>query len=85
MSGRRVSADATGSRGKRRMASVLAIVGGMLGSGKTSLILEGARRVTARGLRPAVITNDHGRGLVDTALAHAAGVSAEPTLLRQTT
>ena len=76
MSGRRVSADATGSRGKRRMASVLAIVGGMLGSGKTSLILEGARRVTARGLRPAVITNDHGRGLVDTALAHAAGVAA---------
>jgi hypothetical protein len=54
---------------------VLAIVGGMLGAGKTSLILEAARRVTARGLRPAMVTNDQGRGLVDTELARAAGVS----------
>ena len=53
---------------------MLAIVGGMLGAGKTSLILEAARRVTARGLRPAMITNDQGRGLDDTDLARAAGV-----------
>ena len=57
-----------------RTRPVLAIVGGMLGAGKTSLILEAARRLAARGLRAAMITNDQGSGLVDTALAHAAGV-----------
>ena len=62
------------SRPAGRTPPVLAIVGGMLGAGKTSLILEAARRLSARGLRPAMVTNDQGRGLVDTALAHAAGV-----------
>jgi hypothetical protein len=61
-------------RRQRRVAPVLAVVGGMLGAGKTSLILEAARRVTARGLRPAMVTNDQGRGLVDTELARVAGV-----------
>jgi len=55
---------------------VLAIVGGMLGAGKTSLILEAARRIRTRGLRPAIVTNDQGSGLVDTALAEQAGVPA---------
>ena len=53
----------------------LAIVGGMLGAGKTTLILDAARRLTARGLRVAIITNDQGDDLVDTALARAAGMS----------
>jgi hypothetical protein len=46
----------------------------MLGAGKTTLILEASRRLTRRGLRPAVVTNDQGRDLVDTALARAAGM-----------
>ena len=61
------------SRPAGRTPPVLAIVGGMLGAGKTSLILEAARRLSARGLRPAMVTNDQGRGLVDTALALGGG------------
>ena len=52
----------------------LALVGGMLGAGKTSLILAAAGRLAARGRRVAVVTNDQGGGLVDTSLARAAGV-----------
>jgi hypothetical protein len=46
----------------------------MLGAGKTTLILEAAKRLTERGLRPAMVTNDQGRYLVDTALARRCGV-----------
>ena len=59
-----------------RRPPTLAIVGGMLGAGKTTLILEAARRLQSRGLRAAIVTNDQGGGLVDTALAEAAGVPA---------
>lgn len=62
------------SRRPERIPPVLAVVAGMLGAGKTSLILEAARRLVARGMRPAIVTNDQGSGLVDTALAQAAGV-----------
>ena len=55
-------------------APILVLVGGMLGAGKTSLILEGARRLQRRGRRVGVITNDQGQHVVDTALAHAAGM-----------
>lgn len=50
---------------------VLALVGGFLGAGKTTLILHAAGLLRARGLRVAVITNDQDRGLVDTKLAEA--------------
>lgn len=53
---------------------VLAVVGGMLGAGKTTLVLEAARRLTSRGLRVAVVTNDQGGDLVDTALVRARGL-----------
>jgi CobW/HypB/UreG, nucleotide-binding domain len=46
----------------------------MLGAGKTTLILEAAKRLTQRGLRPAMVTNDQGRDLVDTVLARRWGV-----------
>jgi hypothetical protein len=55
----------------------LVIVGGMLGAGKTTLILAAARRLASRGLRCAVVTNDQGHGLVDTALARAASLPVE--------
>ena len=44
-------------------------VGGFLGSGKTSLMLEAGRRLRARGLNVAILTNDQADGLVDTVTA----------------
>lgn len=54
----------------------IAIVGGFLGSGKTSLILSAARELEQRGLRCAVILNDQSDELVDTRHADAQGVLA---------
>lgn len=50
----------------------LIIAGGFLGAGKTTLLLQAAAILRQRGLRVALITNDQGRELVDTALAAAA-------------
>jgi Ni2+-binding GTPase involved in maturation of urease and hydrogenase len=47
------------------------MVGGFLGAGKTTALLRAAERLTARGLRAGLITNDQSGGLVDTAIAHA--------------
>lgn len=47
------------------------MVGGFLGAGKTTTLLRAAERVTARGLRVGLITNDQSGGLVDTALARS--------------
>jgi hypothetical protein len=52
----------------------LVIVGGMLGAGKTTLVLAAAMRLVADGRRVGIVTNDQGRGLVDTALARIANV-----------
>ncbi|MFZ0301537.1 MAG: GTP-binding protein [Terracidiphilus sp.] len=54
----------------------IVIVGGFLGSGKTSLILSAARLLEKRGLRCAVILNDQGVELVDTRHAEIEGVLA---------
>lgn len=47
-------------------------VGGFLGSGKTSLMLEAGRRLRARGVNVAILTNDQAEGLVDTVTARHA-------------
>ena len=47
------------------------MVGGFLGAGKTTALLRAAERLTARGLRVGLITNDQSGGLVDTAIARA--------------
>lgn len=47
------------------------MVGGFLGAGKTTALLNAAKRLTPRGLRVGLITNDQSGGLVDTALANA--------------
>jgi G3E family GTPase len=47
------------------------MIGGFLGAGKTTSILAFAERLTARGLRVGLVTNDQGGGLVDTALAQS--------------
>jgi len=45
----------------------LHLVGGFLGSGKTTAIAAAAKQLMAQGLRVGVVTNDQGRYLVDTA------------------
>jgi len=54
----------------------LVLVGGFLGAGKTTLILAAAGQLARQGLRSAVILNDQGDALVDTALAKAHGLEA---------
>ncbi len=54
----------------------IVMVGGFLGSGKTSLILAAARQLEQLGMRCAVILNDQSYGLVDTRQANAQGVLA---------
>ncbi len=51
------------------MTTRIAIVGGFLGAGKTTLILAAAQRLVERGYRVGLVTNDQGEDLVDTALA----------------
>ena len=50
------------------------LVGGFLGSGKTTLILAAARELQQRGLRSAMIWNDQGQDLVDSRYAALSGV-----------
>jgi len=52
----------------------LHLVGGFLGSGKTTAIIGAARQLSAHGLRVGVVTNDQGKYLVDTAFFQAAHV-----------
>ena len=47
---------------------------GMLGAGKTTLIVESAKRLIRDGRRVGVITNDQGTGLIDTSLAEVARI-----------
>jgi hypothetical protein len=49
------------------------LVGGFLGSGKTTLILAAARELERRGLRSAMVWNDQGTDLVDSRYAALAG------------
>ena len=59
------------------MKPIVAIVGGFLGAGKTTLILKAARTLTGRGVRVAVVMNDQGDDLVDAELARRHGVDAD--------
>ena len=56
--------------------TTLALVGGFLGAGKTTLILRAASILHARGKRVAVVFNDQDAGLVDSRLAEAHSVAA---------
>jgi Ni2+-binding GTPase involved in maturation of urease and hydrogenase len=49
------------------------LVGGFLGSGKTTLILAAARELERRGLRSAMVWNDQGSDLVDSRYAALSG------------
>ncbi len=52
----------------------LHIVGGFLGSGKTTAIAAHAKRLVGAGLKVGVVTNDQGKYLVDTAFFEMADV-----------
>lgn len=53
------------------------MIGGFLGAGKTTAILQIARRLKGNGLRVGLITNDQSFGLVDTAVLNAHGFPVE--------
>ncbi|MDR0287724.1 MAG: cobalamin synthesis protein P47K, partial [Clostridiales bacterium] len=53
----------------------LIIIGGFLGSGKTTVILELAKRFLSLGQKVGIVTNDQGSELVDTEFLRANGLS----------
>ncbi len=53
------------------------MVGGFLGAGKTTAVLQLARRLHAQGKRVGLITNDQGSQLVDTAMLASHGFAVE--------
>ena len=59
------------------LKSLYILVGGFLGAGKTTAVLQLARRLQERGQRVGLITNDQSIGLVDTALLRGQGFSTE--------
>jgi hypothetical protein len=61
---------------KQEKRPYIVVVGGFLGSGKTTLILSAARLLEKRGLRSAVVLNDQGVELVDTRHAGMHGMPA---------
>lgn len=50
------------------------LVGGFLGSGKTTAIIQAVRQVLKQGRRAGVVTNDKGKQLVDTAFFRSADI-----------
>ncbi len=54
----------------------LHLIGGFLGSGKTTAIINAAKALMAQGRRVGVITNDQGKYLVDTAFFRLAAIPA---------
>lgn len=53
------------------------MIGGFLGAGKTTAVGKLAQRLSERGLRVGLITNDQGRNLVDTAMLRSQGFATE--------
>ena len=53
------------------------MIGGFLGAGKTTAVLQLARRLHRRRLQVGLITNDQSHGLVDTTLLGASGFPVE--------
>ncbi len=53
------------------------MIGGFLGAGKTTAILQFAKRLHEQGVQVGLITNDQSIGLVDTALLQSQGMPVE--------
>jgi G3E family GTPase len=62
------------------MSTRIAIIGGFLGAGKTTLMTNLAKRYMGEGRSVAVITNDQGEVLVDTQYAEGCGVHTAEVL-----
>ena len=62
---------------KRPTKARYIMIGGFLGSGKTTAIARLARELTAQGLRVGLITNDQAGGLVDTRILRSQGYATE--------
>jgi hypothetical protein len=56
---------------------MVAVIGGFLGAGKTTLILAAAAILQRQGVRVAAVLNDQGDDLVDTHLVESRGVPAD--------
>jgi G3E family GTPase len=56
------------------MAMRVVLLGGYLGAGKSTLAISAVKHLAARGMRPAIVTNDQSDGLVDTALVDRNGI-----------
>lgn len=56
----------------RALLGRFSLLGGFLGAGKTTLIGQQAKWLRERGLKVALVTNDQGEGLLDTASAREA-------------
>lgn len=59
------------------MKPTVAVVGGFLGAGKTTLILRASKLLQARGVPVGAVLNDQGDDLVDTELARRNGIPAD--------
>jgi G3E family GTPase len=53
------------------------MIGGFLGAGKTTAVLQLARHLTERGQKVGLITNDQSDGLVDSSILRSHGFSVE--------
>jgi len=53
------------------------MIGGFLGAGKTTAVAKLAQRLSQRGLKIGLITNDQGRELVDTKMLRSKGFATE--------
>src|SRR5881398_3379699 len=53
------------------------MIGGFLGAGKTTAILQLARRLSSKNVRVGLITNDQSSGLVDTTMLQSHGFATE--------
>ena len=53
------------------------MIGGFLGAGKTTAVAKLAKRLSERGERVGLITNDQGQNLVDTAMLRSQGFATE--------
>jgi G3E family GTPase len=53
------------------------MIGGFLGAGKTTAVAALAQRLSAKGRRVGLITNDQGQELVDTAMLRSKGFATE--------
>ncbi len=71
------AANLTANRAAKAPRARYMMIGGFLGAGKSTAVGQLARRFTERGIRVGLITNDQGRGLVDSRSLRHQGFAVE--------